>query len=281
MNYVERLRNKAREHSSIVCMGMDPLLDKIPLKGSPAEVIEEFYTRILESIEREGTKPAVVKPNIAFYEQYGFEGLHALKRLIAKYHSAGIPVLLDAKRGDIGKTSEAYAKAVFDFWAADAVTVAPYMGSDSVGPFISWGEKGKGVYVLLRTSNKGAVDIQDIKSDGKKIYQKTAEKMLEWHKPGLGAVVGATYLDELRELSSFFVNSGKEVPFLIPGGGAQGGSAAEVAEALRSTGNDILIHRINSSSEINYAYLKEGTDDFAGAAVRAIKKLNAEIGPLS
>jgi len=161
------------------------------------------------------------------------------------------------------------------------VTVAPYMGSDSVGPFISWGEKGKGVYVLLRTSNKGAVDIQDIKSDGKKIYQKTAEKMLEWHKPGLGAVVGATYLDELRALSSFFVNSGKEVPFLIPGGGAQGGSAAEVAEALRSTGNDILIHRINSSSEINYAYLKEGTDDFAGAAVRAIKKLNAEIGPLS
>ena len=288
MNFIEQLRQKAEEHNSIVCMGMDPVLEKMPARSSIKKTISKFYLDILDAMKSEDVKPAMVKPNIAFYEQYGFDGLKALKSIIPKYQEAGIPVLMDAKRGDIGKTSAAYAKALFEFWGVDAVTVAPYMGSDSVGPFIEWCEKGKGVYILTRTSNVGAVDMQNLAvTKGASvsgaaittpIYMKTAEKLIEWHKPGVGSVIGATYLKELEDISSFFVNAGKQVPMLIPGVGAQGGTAQDVVAALRKTNNPLELHRINSSSGINYAYLEEKTDDYAGAAVRAIRKLNGEIG---
>ncbi|MBD3202949.1 orotidine-5'-phosphate decarboxylase [Candidatus Woesearchaeota archaeon] len=278
MNFIKNLKIKAKEKDSIVCMGMDPVLDRIPIKGNPEEVITTFYMDILEEMEQQNIWPAIVKPNIAFYEQYGFEGLKALKQLIPAYQKKGIPVLLDAKRGDIGKTSKAYAKNLFEFWKASAATIAPYMGSDSVGPFIDWCKKGKGVYILVRTSNKGAVDIQNLKVGGKPVYLKTCEKIVEWYEPGISVVVGATYPKELEEISEFFVKSGKEIPMLIPGVGSQGGTAQEVVGALKKTGNPLEIHRINSSSGINYAYEKEDTDDYAGAAVRAIERLNKEIG---
>lgn len=278
MNFLERLKQQAEEKKSIVCMGMDPILDKIPIEGSPKEVITKFYLDLLEAMKSESTFPGIVKPNIAFYEQYGFDGLQALKTVMEAYKEAGIMIILDAKRGDIGKTSAAYAKALFDFWDADAITIAPYMGSDSVGPFVEYCEKGKGVYILDRTSNKGAVDLQDLKVDGTPIYMKTAEKLVDWHQPGVSAVVGATYPQELEQISKFFVDSGKQIPLLIPGVGSQGGSAQEVVAALKNTGNDLSLHRINSSSGINFAYLKKDTDDYAGAAVDAIKELNDEIG---
>jgi len=258
-------------------MGMDPSLERIPLKGEPENVIINFYTQILEALKAEQIFPAMVKPNYAFYAQYGWGGLRALKKVITLYKQEGIPVLLDAKRGDIGKTSEAYAREVFDFWEADAVTIAPYMGSDSVGPFIEYCKKGKGVYVLNRTSNKGAVDLQNLKVDDVPVYLKTSENILKWYKEGVGAVIGATYSSELEEISAFFVNSQKKVPFLIPGVGAQGGSAKEVVTALKKSGNEIPMHRINSSSGINYAYEKMETDDFAGAAVKALQQLHKEI----
>ena len=154
------------------------------------------------------------------------------------------------------------------------------MGSDSVGPFIEWCEKGKGIYILCRTSNKGAVDLQNLKVDGVPIYMKLAGKIIEWHIPGVGAVVGATYLEELEKISRFFVESKKEIPLLIPGVGSQGGSAREVVDVLKKTKNDVLIHRINSSSGINYAYMKSETSDYAKAAVDALEVLNKEIGPL-
>jgi orotidine-5'-phosphate decarboxylase len=275
MNFVEQLKEKAVESGSIVCMGMDPVLDKIPLKGDAEEVIVKFYTDILNAMISSDIKPGIVKPNYAFYAQYGFPGLRALKKLIELYHKNKFLIILDAKRGDIGKTSTAYAKEAFEFWKVDALTVAPYMGSDSVGPFIDF---GKGVYILDRTSNPGAVDLQDMKVEGIPVYMKLAENIVKWHKPGVGAVVGATYPKELEEISSFFVKSGKNVPFLIPGVGKQGGSASDVAAALKKSGNDLSIHRINSSSGINFAYLKKETDDYAGAAVEVIKELNKEIG---
>ena len=269
MTFIELLRQKAEEHKSIVCMGMD----------KPKKVIKKFYLKILDAMISENTKPAIVKPNIAFYEQFGLDGLKALKKIIQAYQEAGIPVIIDAKRGDIGKTSKAYAKALFEYWNADAITIAPYMGSDSVGPFIEYCNKGKGVYILVRTSNKGAIDLQNLEVDKTPIYMKTAEKVLEWNKDdGVGAVIGATYPAELEKISDFFVKSGKKIPFLIPGVGAQGGSAAEVTQALKKTNNELAIHRINSSSGINYAYMKQETDDFAGAAVKAIQELNKEIG---
>ncbi len=271
MNYADLLKNKAHEHESIVCMGMDPIKEKIPVS------ITKFYLDILDAIISEDEHPACVKPNIAFYEQYGVEGLRALKVITEEYKKHGFPVVLDAKRADIGKTSAAYARSVFGFWDAEAVTVAPYMGSDSVSPFIDWCDKGRGVYILVRTSNKGARDMQDLIVDDEPLYMKTAKKTLDWHKPGVGAVIGATYPKELEKISKLFVESGKEVPILIPGVGAQGGSARDVVNILKKTGNPLELHRINSSSGINYAYL-DGTDDYADAAVKALGKLNREIG---
>ena len=281
MSYVEELRVRAKKANSIVCMGMDPVIEKIPIKGDSCQVIEEFYINILKEMNIRNSHPAIIKPNIAYFEQYGFAGLNALKSIISQYKSSGIPTLLDAKRGDIGKTSTAYAKSVFEFWDSDAVTIAPYMGTDSVEPFIEWCEKKKGVYILCRTSNKGAVDLQDLKVDGVPVYRKLAENIIRWHKPGVGAVVGAIYLDELDEISRFFVDSKRDIPLLIPGVGSQGGSAGEVVDILRKTKNDILIHRINSSSGINYAYIENDTSDYAKAAVDALENLNKEIGNLA
>jgi orotidine-5'-phosphate decarboxylase len=120
--------------------------------------------------------------------------------------------------------------------------------------------------------------LQDLKVDGVPVYMKLAENIIKWHRPGVGAVVGATYLEELEKISKFFVNSKKDIPLLIPGVGSQGGSAREVVDALNKTGNDIHIHRINSSSGINYAYVEKDTSDYAKAAVDAIETLNKEIG---
>lgn len=278
MNYIELLKSKAKEANSIVCVGLDPVLEKIPIKGSPKEVITKFYIDILDRFVSENILPGAVKPNIAFYEQYGFQGLEALQEIVKESKKKGFIVIVDAKRADIGKTSEAYARSVYDFWNFDATTIAPYMGSDSVKPFIDYCDKGKGQYILNRTSNSGAVDMQDLKVGDKPLYIKTAEKIIEWAKPGTGAVIGATYPEELEEISKVFVNSGKEIPVLIPGVGSQGGSAQGVIKALKNSGANLSIARINSSSGINYAYLKENTEDYAGAAVRALKKLNEEIG---
>jgi len=280
MNYTELLKQKAQENKSIVCVGFDPVLEKIPLQGNPEEVITKFYKNILNAFVEENCLPGVIKLNIAFFEPHGFEGLRALETLISTIKKINLPVILDAKRGDIGRFSTAYAKTAFEYWKADATTVAPYMGSDSVGPFIDYSEKGKGVYILCRTSNKGAVDIQDLKvgNEGIPLYMKTAEKIIEWAKPGTGAVIGATYPKELEQIAKLFSSSGKQIPLLIPGVGTQGGSAQEVIQALKNANYDLSIVRINSSSGINYAYQKQDTDDYAGAAVKALKQLNQEIG---
>lgn len=281
MNYIDLLRNSANGFKSIVCMGADPLVEKIPLEGSVEEKISKFYSDIIDACISENVVPAAVKPNYAFYAQYGFEGLRALKTVCEKVKASKIPLILDGKRGDIGKTSAAYAKELFDFWDADAVTLAPYMGSDSVGPFIEYCEqKGKGCYILNRTSNKGAVDLQNLIVEGKPLFLKVSEKIVEWGSKAngnVGAVVGATSLNELEQISAYYASTNKKVPLLIPGVGSQGGSAKEVTEILKKTNNELAIQRINSSSEINYAYQKQETDDFAGAAVKAIKQLNDEI----
>ncbi len=270
MDYAERLREKAGE-SGIVCMGIDPVLEKIPLKGNAESVISKFFLDILDSIITENAPLNTVKPNIAYFEQYGFEGLRALKSIIEECQKKDLIVILDGKMGDIGKSSAAYAKAAFDFWGADAVTVNPYMGSDSVEPFLQYMKKGKGVYALCRTSNSGAKDFQDLQSEGKPLYIRVAEKIAEWE---CGAVVGATNIREFEALAKFF--SKHNAPLLIPGVGAQGGSATEVAKTLKKAGMDLKTARINSSSGITYSF-KKG-EDYAGAAVKEIKRLNREIG---
>jgi orotidine-5'-phosphate decarboxylase len=277
MNYIELLKQATERTGSIVSVGLDPVYGKIPLGENVEESIVKFFKDQIEAFVTEDCLPGAFKPQSADYEQYGIEGLKALKRVVEIAKKTGIPVILDAKRGDIGRTSEAYARAIYETWGFDCTTIAPYMGSDSVGPFIEYSEKGKGVYILCRTSNKGAVDLQDLKIDGMPVYKKTAENIVKWAKSGTGAVVGATYPGELEEIAKIFVQSGKEIPLLIPGVGSQGGSAKEVLQKLKEAGYDLSICRIHSSSAINFAYLKEGTNDYAGAAVRALKQLNEEI----
>ena len=282
MDYIDFLRDTAEKNESIVCVGLDPLIERIPHEHYDIEeMISEFYIEILDEFVREGSLPGAVKPNYAFYAQYGFDGLKALDKIIKKSRKLNIPVIFDGKRGDIGKTSSAYAKEAFDFWEADALTVAPYMGADSVGPFIKECEtRGKGVYILNRTSNKGAVEIQNLKVDGTELYMKVAEKIVEWGTNAhgnTGAVVGATSLNELEKIAKFYSSQNKSVPLLIPGVGAQGGSAKEVMEILHKVKYDLGSVRINSSSGINYAYEKNSEANFAKASAKALEELNKEI----
>ena len=277
MNYIELMKKTAEKFQSIVCMGLDPVLDNIPEEGNPGDQIRRFYENIYNKQVQENVFPGAVKPNFAFYAQYGIEGLEALSTVINLYKEAGVPVILDVKRGDIGTTAKAYAKESFDFFKADAVTLSPYLGYDSIAPFVE-NYPGKGYYVLTKTSNKSSGEIQDIQYEGAPLYTYMAKKLIDWYQPGIGSVVGATYPEQLKEISAIYIASGKEVPLLIPGIGTQGGSLEGVANALKDF-PDYTIHRINSSSAINFAWKKEkyASMDYAAAAAAALKELNEEI----
>jgi len=270
MTFAERLKLRAHDVGNILCMGLDPVLSRIPIEGNPEEVIVKFYSDILDALKSEKVFPATVKPNAAFYEQYGLDGMRALKEITKKYKDAGFHICLDAKRADIGNTSRAYANAIFDELQMDSVTLSPYLGKDSIEPFF---REGKGCYILIRTSNPGAKDLQDLNVDGKPLYIRTAEKVLEWWNPTVGGVVGATYPEEMVEVLKIFTSQGKDLPLLIPGIGTQGGTVREVLESITRVGSDLAIHRVNSSSGINYAYEREDSSDYAGAAVRKVKEL--------
>ncbi len=203
----------------------------------------------------------------------------ALKKIIKKYSEKGFHIILDGKRGDIGKTAEAYAKSVFRVWKADAVTVNPYLGHDSIKPFLNF--KNKGVYVLNRTSNKSAVEIQDLKINNERVFEKVSDLIIRHYSEGIGSVVGATYPEDLEKISKKFVDSGKKIPLLIPGVGKQGGSGKEATDILKKTNNPLWLHRVNSSSGISYAWMKnkkqDYDEDYAGAAVKEIKRLIKEL----
>ena len=281
MGYLELLSSSAEERQSIVCFGLDPDLSQFPALAAQGneEKIISFFSQIIDASLAEGKSISAIKPNYAYFAQYGFEGLRALKSLIERY-SGKLPIILDAKRGDIGKSSAAYAAEAFDFWGSDALTVSPYMGYDSISPFLERCKKGKGIYALCRTSNAGAADFQSLRLEsGKQLFAEVARKLEKWHTNGVGMVMGATALDELEATMWIFYDAKKQLPLLVPGVGAQGASAAETAKVLRSVWPDAFpLHRINSSSAIAYAHKKKGTDDFVGAALSEIARMNREIG---
>lgn len=263
-----------------ICMGMDPVLDLMPVAGNtPEDKIRRFYLEILEELVKRNVKPAVVKPNSAYYECVSIGAMAVLAELIRVYAEEGMPVILDAKRGDIGKSSQAYAQAAFQVYGAQAVTVSPWMGSDSVGPFLK--QPGKGVYALLRTSNKGASDFQDLQVlDHGKAFEAVAEQLIAWDNGDLGAVVGATNPAELENITRFFVSRGHEIPFLIPGvsipgvPGQQGGDAQTVLDAIRQGGGKRQFHVLNSSSGLNFAWQAGGKPErFAVACADALERL--------
>ena len=242
---------------SILCFGIDPDINRMKVE---VEGISHYFQEITDRLMDE-QQIAAIKPNYAFFAQYGFEGLYNLENIIQHYKGR-IPIILDAKRGDIGKTGEAYAREVYDFWGADAVTLSPYMGEDSIRPFL---REGKMAYLLCRTSNEGAGDFQELKCGRQFLYEKVAHKAKEW---GCGLVVGATS-DSIKKIVKITDN---KAPMLIPGVGAQGGDLELVLKAIKSNPS---IHRINASSSIAYAHEKGGTP--VDAALKEAQKLNQTI----
>ena len=280
LGYAARLENRIAACGNPVCFGMDPVLELMPVEGTPEERIRRFYLDILAEFVRRGVKPAIVKPNSAYYECVSVQALLVLQELIREYSREGILVVLDAKRGDIGKSSAAYAKAAFNVYQADAVTVSPWMGSDSVEPFLKETE-GRGSYVLLRTSNKGAKDFQDLPvRDAGRAFESVATRLLDWDNGSLGAVVGATSPAELEQVTRFFASRGHEIPFLIPGvsipgvPGQQGGQASEVIQAIKAGGGKRRFHVLNSSSGLSFAWQANDKPKlFAPACADAFERL--------
>jgi len=241
VNLRDRVLKRARANDSWVCVGLDP--DPTRIADSSARGIENF---LLDVIEQTSGRVCAYKPNSAFFEAMGGTGHNLLSRIIreARKHA---PVILDAKRGDIGNTAEAYAKWAYDTLDADAITVNPYMGHDAVAPFA---REGRGAFVLARTSNPGAADFQaQPMADGRPLFEHVIETARAYEVPGtLGFVAGATAPTELARIREL---AGPDVPLLIPGVGAQGGSAQD---AIRLGANEAGEHAIiNASRSILYA----------------------------
>jgi orotidine-5'-phosphate decarboxylase len=263
MNFLEKLARASKKNRSLLCVGLD---------SDPAMMPENSDLLSFNKAIIDATADLVCayKPNIAFYEALGNTGLDALKRT-RDYVPEDIPVIVDAKRGDIGNTARAYAAALFDRFQFDATTASPYLGYDSLEPFIDYHDKG--VFILCRTSNKGAVDFQSLSFNtdhgSRMLFEIVAEKVNEWNThDNLGLVVGATYPEELKKIRHEY----PDMPILIPGVGAQGG---ELSKAVRY-GVDARQERtiINSSRQILYA---SKVHDFAEAARNAALKLRDEI----
>ena len=271
------LKRAAQDAGNFLCFGFDPVLERIPLSGGkPKERILRFFSMILDELEASGIRPASVKPNSAFFEQYGIGGFEALFEIVQNLQHSGIQVILDAKRSDIGKTAAAYARFVFDELKADAVTVNPYLGLDSMEPFLDYCNRGKGVYILLKTSNPGSRDFQELMVSGRPLYLHVLDKIMENKVEGLGAVVGGTHPNVLNEVLKISKERGRELPLLIPGIGSQGAPAEDLKEILFQ--NEADMHRINASSSLLYAWetYPGGKNVFAKAARSEFQKLIAQ-----
>ncbi len=271
--FIEMLESRQKRVRSLLCVGLDPQTGKIPAQIARKEYpIYEFNRNIIEE-----TNPFTCsyKPQVAYYSGIGAE--KELKMTIDFLHERfpDIPVILDAKRGDIGPTAEMYAREAFDRYNADAVTVNPYMGFDSIKPFTD--RKEKGVVVLCKTSNPHSGDFQDLTVDGTPLYLRVAEKARsEWNYNGnVLLVAGATYPSQIRGIRAAV----PEMTLLVPGVGAQGGSIREIISAgLRKDGLGIVI---NSSRAIIHASSGMDFAEKARAAAEAACREMREHLPLS
>jgi orotidine-5'-phosphate decarboxylase len=255
MNFMHALATAWNDRNSLLCVGLDPDPRRLPahLKGR-ADAILQFCSAIVDAT---ADLVCCFKPQIAYFSACRAE--EQLEALIAHIHSRhpGIPVILDAKRGDIGSTAEQYAIEAFERYQADAVTINPYLGRDSVTPYLAY--RDKGVILLCRTSNPGGSDLQFLDVGGEKLYERLARLVSdEWNEGGqCGLVVGATFPRELARVRAL---AGR-MPMLVPGIGAQGGDiAATVRAGCNGDGNGLMI---NSSRAILYAGSGE---DYAEAA---------------
>jgi len=263
MSFFSDLDQRIASANSLLCVGLDPDAAKLP----PQVSLFDFNRRVIDATQ---AHVCAYKLNFAFYEAEGINGWEVLKETL-RYIPADIPAIADAKRADIGNTSKAYAYAAFDELGFDAVTVNPYLGFDSIEPFLEY--RDRGVFILCRTSNPGAADFQSLLvSTGEHtipLYQVVAEKATQWNTFGnIGLVMGATSIDDLRLIRQ----QHPELPFLVPGIGSQGGDLELAVLHGRNFQRTGLI--INASRQVIFA---SSGPDFADAAGRSAKKLKDEI----
>jgi orotidine-5'-phosphate decarboxylase len=266
MSFLNTLLDAGRRNRSLLCVGLDPDPARIPagLRAAPDPV----YAFCKAIVEATADLVCAFKPNIAFFEALGTHG-HATLRRVIEAIPRGVPVLLDAKRGDMGSTAAAYAKSLFEVLGADAVTLNPYLGSDSLGPFLRYADRG--CLLVCRTSNPGSADLQDLElAGGGPFYLEVARRaQADWNANGnVGLVVGATYPNQLRMVRELC----PELPILVPGVGAQGGDPRLAVRAAVDRHGERAI--ISASRSILFA--SEG-DDFADAARREALRLRDEI----
>jgi len=279
-----------------LCVGIDPRWESLPksIRGSCGDIVNKFTVSkaitdfCLTTLDLVRPYCGVVKPQAAFFELLGPDGLTALQAVLQWAKAKDLVTILDAKRGDIASTAAAYADAAFGgctidgetfpVWNADALTINPYLGRDAVEPFLTAAKaKDRGVFVLVRTSNPGAGLFQDLVCDGKPVYRHVADEVVKWNAPTLGAcglgdvgaVVGATHPKELAELRSAM----PDVWFLVPGYGAQGGTAADVKAAYRADGLGAIV---NSSRGVTFPFHPDDPD-WEAKIVAAAQKAQAEL----
>lgn len=267
--FMERLRGRWAA-GTLLCVGLDPEPERLPAPLTHRPILEALVAFNTALVDATADLVCAYKPNAAFYEAHGPDGLRALMRTITYIHerAPGVPVLLDAKRGDMANTSRAYSHAIFDVYGADAVTVQPYQGQEALAPFLDRADRG--VFVLCRTSNPGAGELQDLPVSGAPLYLHVAERVASaWNTRGnCGLVVGATWPDELRAIRA----RAGALPILLPGIGAQGGDlAASVRAGMDTTGVGLLV-----SASRSVIYASPGAD-FAEAARREAERLRDAI----
>lgn len=264
-SFEHRLRQRMKSSESLVCVGLDPSLDRLPagIDASPAGVVE-FCTSLVEATS---DYAAAFKPNLGFFVGLGRAGLDALWQ-VRQAIPAGIPVILDCKVGDIGSTAEAYAHGWFDEFGFDAITVSPYLGEDSIVPFLQ--DATRGVFILCKTSNPGSGDFQDLIVDNGEsapLFVEVAARCREWndrYPASIGLVVGATYPEQLRAVRTHCPTQ----TILLPGFGAQGG---DIRQALE-TGADSSGMGLLCSASRSIMYASDG-DDYASAARESVRIL--------
>ena len=261
-SFAAKLSEAVTTNDSLLCIGLDPDQSMMPI-----EDVIEFHKEIIEATS---DLVCAYKPNIAFFEALGESGRDALKETM-RLIPTGIPVIIDAKRGDIGNTAAAYARAIFDDLGADAMTVNPYGGKDAMEPFLEYSDKG--IIVWCRSSNPSAVDFQDLMVQDKKLtrplWQVVAARAREWNTRGnVGLVMGATYPEQLSQARELC----PEMPILVPGIGAQEGSMRSAVRAGITAAGDGAI--ISASRGVLYA--SRGSD-YATAARSAAFQLREQI----
>ena len=273
MNFADRLLDAIDEKGTPALVGLDPRVESFPAglrPGDPndrdacAEALERYCAGVIAAVAP--LVPAV-KPNIAFFEAYGWQGVRAFERTVKCAQDAGLLVIADAKRGDIGSTAKAYARSIFEVMGADAVTLSPWLGADSLAPFFEYSKDGKGTFLLVKTSNPSSADLQDRELTTGTVYGAAAELVRRWGEPfvgergysSVGAVVGATVPDLAATLRGLM----PAAPLLLPGYGAQGGKAEALRRAFDPEGSGAIV---NSSRGIIQAYRAEpGATEFGEA----------------